>query len=404
MTTNPYLSGNYAYSITSDTTLYNNYSTGLNASAYDVSLNTVIYSLTVDNNVQISGGGGRGAGSIGGSTYAQGGSHAIINGGGTITNLYNYGILQGGGGGGGTTVTVAGEVIPGNNGNPGGTAGNGSGGSGGSNQKAGGGYGNYPPTSNNNDGQAGETVPVYIDGVVFGYVYYGGGGGGGGGGTGGSTSSSGSNPNGTGGYGGYSIVNQGNITNFYNSQGNIGNPVYIYCLYSYAIFNIKPLISNYYINITNSTTYGQLFYYGYSQTINFDIDPNSSISITTSTTLEYAIYDSGSNLTISNTSGTINKNNTTYYWVLNNSSGNYSLTIYPLNPIGYKTSYNGNYTNEDLINIFQPYTSGTQVETGYKTNNKDLSEIFQPYTGGTQADLTGYKTNNQDLSEIFQPL
>ena len=90
-------------------------------------------------------------------------------------------------------------------------------------------------------------------------------------------------------------------------------------------------MTNYYINfnITNSTTtYGQLFYYGYSQTINFDIDPNSSINITTSTTLEYAIYDSGSNLTINNTSGSINSNSKTYYWYLSNiSTGRWDLII-----------------------------------------------------------------------------
>ena len=113
-----------------------------------------------------------------------------------------------------------------------------------------------------------------------------------------------------------------------------------------------------------------------SQTINFDIDPNSSINITTSTTLEYAIYDSGSNLTINNTSGSINSNSKTYYWYLSNiSTGRWDLIINLAT--GYITN-NPGYSKQDLIEIFKPYTSGTQTATGYKTNNQDLSEIFQP--------------------------
>ena len=387
---NPYLSGLYAISITSDLTISSSYTnTSLNYSAYGVPSNYSISSLTVENSsVQIYGGGGNGgtytAFPIFG-TNAQGGSHAIINYGG-ITNLYNYGILQGGGGGGGTIY----DDIIGVNGQPGNAGGTGGSSSSTYYYAGGGSYGNYPPSNPpNNQGTNGTTgtgpgpFPVVYDG--------GGGGGGGGGGSGGGTSSiSSSNQFGNGGCGGYSIVNQNYITSFYNSQGS-GNPVYFY--------NTGTL-TNYYINvnITNSTTtYGQLFYYGYSQTINFDIDPNSSINITTSTTLEYAIYDSGSNLTINNTSGSINSNSKTYYWYLSNiSTGRWDLII------NLATGYITN--NQDLREIFQPYTSGTQAAlTSYKTNNQDLSEIFQPYTSGTQT-ATGYKTNNQDLSEIFQPI
>ena len=360
---NPYFSNYYANTITSNTTISSNYAANLNYSAYGVPLNSSFSSLTVENNVQIYGGGGYG-GIFSPGRYAQGGSHAIINYG-TITNLYNYGILQGGGGGGGCSASFGG----GGNGNPGNA-----GGDGGTSSTSiayiapGGSYGHYPPSNPPaNQGTNGqESIPSY---------YSGGGGGGGGGGNGGATSDTTQNLYGDGGCGGYSIVNyNGTITSFYNSQGS-GNPVYIYCYYAANIFASKPLIQNYYINvnITNSTTtYGQLFYYGYSQTINFDIDPNSSINITTSTTLEYAIYDSGSNLTINNTSGSINSNSKTYYWYLSNiSTGRWDLII--------------------------------NLATGYITNNQDLREIFQPYTSGTQT-ATGYKTNNQDLSEIFQPI
>jgi hypothetical protein len=74
---------------------------------------------------------------------------------------------------------------------------------------------------------------------------------------------------------------------------------------------------------------------------------------------------------------------------------------------GFDVSLNGVPT--DLIDIFQPYSSGTNQDTKYITNMngypQDLSGIFQPWDGETtQAQETKYIANGKDLSDIFQPL
>lgn len=64
----------------------------------------------------------------------------------------------------------------------------------------------------------------------------------------------------------------------------------------------------------------------------------------------------------------------------------------------------------DLTTLFNPYSSGgaTAKLTGYKINGVDLSNTFAVYTGGTKAAATNYIINNgnyinQDLNQIFAP-
>lgn len=72
----------------------------------------------------------------------------------------------------------------------------------------------------------------------------------------------------------------------------------------------------------------------------------------------------------------------------------------------YETGYN--ISGVDLITIFEPYTSGTTITTGfYNTSiSKDLGAIFQPYaTGSTQAAVTNYKiSNGSDLNTLFSKI
>ena len=73
---------------------------------------------------------------------------------------------------------------------------------------------------------------------------------------------------------------------------------------------------------------------------------------------------------------------------------------------GFDVSLNGVPT--DLINIFQPYNSGSNPTTNYITNMngypQDLSNIFQPYISGSNPTTNYIATNGLDLSNIFQPL
>ena len=67
------------------------------------------------------------------------------------------------------------------------------------------------------------------------------------------------------------------------------------------------------------------------------------------------------------------------------------------------TGYNVN--SLDLIYIFQPYTSGTIVPTGFTSGGADLANTFQPWDGtSSPADVTGYIANGFDLNTIFQNL
>ncbi len=69
---------------------------------------------------------------------------------------------------------------------------------------------------------------------------------------------------------------------------------------------------------------------------------------------------------------------------------------------GYKTTETG-YSNTDLVDIFQPTTSGTIITNYLLESGADIGTIFAPYTSGTKANLTGYNVgSNSDLADIFQ--
>jgi len=72
------------------------------------------------------------------------------------------------------------------------------------------------------------------------------------------------------------------------------------------------------------------------------------------------------------------------------------------NPTGFVTN-----DNLDLVKIFLPYNSGTQITTGFVSNvnsyNTDLGSIFNPYSiPGVKASNTEFIYNNSDLANYFQ--
>jgi hypothetical protein len=383
----------------------------------------------------IGGNGGNGGGGGGGC----GSTGTAGNGGGASENSYislgySGGNIGGGGGGGYGT-----DKIKDNNG--GGGAGPLSPSSGSS-----GGDGSNAPTTNvptiNNDtiiqgGQGGG-----ISGAAGGLPGVNGGGGGGGGTAGGGGAgggrgfygfndlsggggSGGGDSVGSGGKGGYGIYNTNTIVNLYNAQG-ISTTTSDGISYGPLIYGGLPggVIENYYIKINTSSDYGQLFNRGFSAIpgikVNFNIDPASDL--TTDGIYYNVLYGITPNSDKGTTTLTNGKKCT---WTLTEtatSSGIYNLAvtivaIIIVNPVGFKVLSTKNYPAlTDLSSIFQGLNGTTTLnKTGFVSNNgnftnKDLSEIYQPLSSSsTQALATGYTTTKnsyagKDLSAIFEPL
>ena len=230
-------------------------------------------------------------------------------------------------------------------------------------------------------------------------------GGGGSGGCRGGTSTS--TNGGNGGLGGYGIVNASTsiINNLYNSQGNSSGygPLYHYH---------NNTLMNYFINISSTTNYGQIYVYGTTGNIRFGIDPASAITglSTTSTTIfPYVIVG----FTPTNMIGSSTISGSTYrWWLIQSSTSPIAFNLYIGNPeTGFKTIING--TTKDLSAVFAPYsTNTTGGSTNFKTSNSpfniqpftttgstDLSVIFQDGNSGIS---TGYKINTTtDIGSIF---
>lgn len=243
----------------------------------------------------------------------------------------------------------------------------------------------------------------------------GGGGGGSGGGLGGSSRGGGYG----GGSGGYSIFNSGTITELYNKQGsssylNIGGTDYCFGPLFYGGTS-TAVLTKYYITITSSSVYGQIYNTGYSAVANmkvdFDIDPSSDI--TTDETY-YNVLNGITPKQFNNTITLTNKLKITWALVTGSTSGTYNLTVTLLTqlPVGFlSTKYN---PTTDLSSIFKKLNGTAANPTGFISNNgnftnKDLSEIYQPLSSSTKASETGFKTTKngyggKDLSDIFEPL
>jgi hypothetical protein len=235
----------------------------------------------------------------------------------------------------------------------------------------------------------------------------GGNGGGGSGGGLGSTQHSGTYY-GSGGNGGYGIYNNGTLDSLYNSQGNDS---------TYGPLFYEGNIFNYYITIISSfTSYGQLYLYNFNNNIhnfNYGIETSNiyASNFTTKTSsnelylkLPYVICFLPNNTTIYNMSGYTNQLN----WQLIQSGDNTTYST----PSTYNfTSYEGlsDFRCYDLILTSSSNSAkATGIKTGSGSQTKDLSDLFVALTG-TPAAKCGIKTsyngnyNNSDLSEIFEP-
>ena len=409
--------------------------------------NTATISNIYNNGCLVGGGGGGAA-----SYYNQSG----------LYDRLGYGGNGGAGGGGGSFSTFGNEDDPYYGGNGGGASGitytpsgylgtSLSGGGGGfSNNGSNAGGGNNPPsvfgkggtgsiaTTNNAiilGGKGGGNTP--LDGANGANGGGGGGAGpGGGGGAGGGAGSigtdgddvsasggggsGGGNPynGGTykGGTGGYGIYNAGTITNLYNAQGLTSTT-------SDGI-SFGPLfyggsgttgITNYYINITSSTVYGQLYNTGVNAvsglTTNFNIDPSSTISTSTSNLIFYNVLI---NVTPYSKKGTVTPTSNQVWQLIKK-----TVTFQGINYDAYdllimnKTGFISKTNNStDLSLLLQGNISTTPIVTGFTTtqspyNGQDLGSLFQPQSGGTL--ITKFITKKspytgQDLGSLLQNL
>lgn len=384
----------------------------------------------------LAGGGGGGAGSyfkegdFEGIGY--GGNGGAGGGGGSWGpfDFSNYPVGADGGGASGSSYTSSGSYST--------TSDNGSGGGFGLlstvNNPGGKGYGSAgtgsKATTNNdiiNGGQGGGSGQTTIDGKP-GFNGGGGGGGGqgggggaggGGGGTGeqgtsaGGGSGGGDSTNGAGykgGTGGYGIYNTGTITNLYNVQGltsSTSDGISFGPLF-YGGSGISG-ITNYYIKITSSTVYGQLYNIGVNAvtglSVTFAIDNTSTISFSSTSNIYYNVLV---NVIPSSKSGIVPTNSNLVWQLI-------KKTV-TLQGIDYPNSYDLLIMNKtgfiagstDLSLLLQGYISGSQTVTGLTTKQspytgQDLGSIFQPQLGGTLVtqiiNITG-----QDLGSLFQNL
>jgi hypothetical protein len=397
----------------------------LNTNAYIISDDRSSSSINTTKTTAVLGGGGEGSTNVGiGTVNGNDGKNAIfIESSGKIKDINNIGVLVGGGGG-----AVSKDSNSGNGGSGGGGGGGGNGGgvisgvytpNGRSNQFGGGGGGFGGSGGGDSSGGGGDILTggtssraTTQNSIMKGGQgnnsgnggngsNYGGGGGSskdesgsstvGGGGAGGgngnksnifSMVSGGGSGGGFGGIssigqggtikagnGGYGILNNGTINTLINYQGILTTVNNI--PFGPLFYGGTGSLQNYYIGITNSTSYGQLYNTGVNEKNNMDFLFNIFSGSTYPTTPGYYIFynvlvgTSGTSFNLrSYTSGldTVTINSIQFYWQLVDNSSNTDNNFYTYNLI--------------LSSTITKFT--TKQALGLSIHYVDLAFIFEP--------------------------